>query len=172
MSFENAVVEEMKGIKKELQGIRGALEQIAETMPQRLIQENICVVGSMPLQMKKAHEAQMLNDYAGGLRKDLMEQGYDPESGLGREIMNQFQFSFELHDRVKALEGKKMDRTMVSEKPTKATLTVEQKQETLNAFVHAIALEAQNGAAPGLAETASALMNFDNYCRATPSSTV
>lgn len=46
----------------------------------------------------------IVKEYPECLRKDLMEQGLDPESGLGMEIMKQFQFSFELHDRVKALE--------------------------------------------------------------------
>lgn len=46
----------------------------------------------------------ILPGYREGLEKELKDCGIDPEQGLGREIVKQFEFSFELHDRVKALE--------------------------------------------------------------------
>lgn len=54
----------------------------------------------------------IVKGYPEGLRKDLIEQGLDPESGLGREIMKQFQFSFELHERVKALEDRERNHDL------------------------------------------------------------
>lgn len=51
-------------------------------------------------------KAVIINGYNEGLKKDLEQLGLDPESGLGREIIKQFQFTFKLHERVKALEAK------------------------------------------------------------------
>ncbi len=42
--------------------------------------------------------------YREGLKNELRDCNIDPDLGLGKEIMKQFEFSFQLHDRIKALE--------------------------------------------------------------------